>query len=655
ELAALRSMIGNFERVHRSRFGFVHERSSILIAQVQVECFAAGSSLPSCRSGRRSGALVPLEQVQVYCRGRRRQVPVYRREDISGGDLVVGPAIVGEAGSSAFIEPGWQLRAEASGALLAQPVAATAPRRRSRSRRQPATPARLEVFNSIFMSVARQMGHVLENSAVSVNIRDRLDFSCALFDATGNMVANGPHLPVHLGSMADSVKAVIAAHGRQIRRGDAYLLNCPFAGGTHLPDLTVISPVFAAGAAGPYAFVCSRAHHADIGGISPGSMPADSRCLDEEGIVFSSLRIVRAGRLAEGMLRRRLAAGGWPARNPDQNIADLAAQLAANGKGIEQVQAAVAEHGLATVVAFMQHIQDNAAAAVRALIRKMRSGRFAVVNDDGSRICLALEIDRQRGSALLDFAGTSAQLAGNANAPIAVVRAATIYVFRTLLAADIPLNDGCLRPIRLRVPAGCMINPRPPAAVAAGNVETSQAIVDALLGAAGVAAASQGTMNNLTFGNERFQYYETVAGGAGATATGRGGSGVHTHMTNSRITDPEVLEAALPVQLEEFALRRGSGGSGRHRGGDGCRRRIRFMEPMRVCLLANRRRLAPVGMRGGGSGAAGANWIEHRDGSRSRAAGRACWDVQAGDVLHLLTPGGGGWGASGSAAGGRRR
>ena len=649
ELADRQRMIRGFERAHRSRFGFVRPQAAIVIARVQAEAAAEAGRLSAAGPGRRKGRLQPAAAAPVYCCGRWRQAPVYRREDLAAGDRLAGPAIVCEAGSTAFIEPGWRARIEESGSLLASWPAARITRKAApgRSRRQ-ATPARLEVFNSIFMSVARQMGQVLRSTAASVNIKDRLDFSCALFDRHGNMVANGPHLPVHLGSMADSVRAVIAAHGADIRRGDSYLLNSPFAGGTHLPDLTVIAPVFAAGAARPYCFVCSRGHHADIGGISPGSMPADSRSIDEEGILFDCLRIVRAGRLAERTLRRRLGAGAWPARNPDQNLADLAAQLAANAKGIEQIEKAVAEHSLATVTAFMGHVQDNAAAAVSALLRNMRSGRFAVDNDDGSRICAELVVDRRRGRARIDFSGTSAQAAGNANAPLAVVRAAAIYVFRTLLASDIPLNEGCLRPIRLQVAAGCMLNPRPPAAVAAGNVETSQAVVDALLGAAGAAAASQGTMNNLTFGNARCQYYETVAGGAGATAAAAGQSAVHTHMTNSRITDPEVLETSLPVLLEEFAVRSRSGGAGRRRGGDGCRRRIRFLEPMQVCLLANRRRVAPRGMRGGRPGAPAANWIERGDGSKSRAGGRASWDVQPGDVLHLLTPGGGGWGAPAS-------
>ena len=652
DMAAGAKMAAGFERQHRSRFGFVRPQGSIVIARVQVECLAAGDRLPAAAAGRRPGRLQALAHPDVYCRGRWRRTPVYRRQDLAAGDCIIGPAIVCEPTATVFIEPGWRARLESSGDLLArcQPAAAKRGRPAAAGRR-PVTPARLEVFNSIFMSVARQMGQVLAATAASVNIRDRLDFSCALFDAAGNMVANGPHLPVHLGSMADSVRAVIAAAGSDIRRGDSYLLNSPFAGGTHLPDLTVISPVFAAAAARkPYGFVCSRAHHADIGGISPGSMPADSRSIDEEGILFESLRIVRRGRLAERAIRRALASGAWPARNPDQNLADLAAQLAANARGIEQINRAAAEHGLDTVVAFMGHIQDNAAAAVRQLLGEMRSGRFAVVNDDGSRICVAISIDRRRRRAVIDFAGTSAQVAGNANAPASVVRAAVIYVLRLLLGRDIPLNEGCLRPIRLRLPEGCMINPRPPAAVAAGNVETSQAVVDALLGAVQAAAASQGTMNNLTFGNERFQYYETVAGGAGATADEHGQSAVHTHMTNSRITDPEVLESSLPVLLEEFALRRGSGGSGRRRGGDGCRRRIRFLEPMRVCLLANRRRVAPYGLAGGKPGAPAANWIERRDGSRSRADGRASWEVQAGDVLHLLTPGGGGFGRAGKAA-----
>jgi 5-oxoprolinase (ATP-hydrolysing) len=477
-----------------------------------------------------------------------------------------------------------------------------------------------------------------------VNIRERLDFSCALFDAAGALIANAPHMPVHLGSMGASVRAVMAANRGEMRAGRAWMLNAPYAGGTHLPDITVVSPVFARGAAEPSFFVASRAHHADIGGITPGSMPPASRSIDEEGVLFDNFLLVDGGALREDALLERLAAGRWPARNPAQNVADLKAQLAANARGAAELEALIARTGLETVVRYMGYVQDNAESCVREVIGRLGDGRMRYEMDDGAAIEVAVRVDRERHSAIVDFAGTSGQQPGNFNAPLAVCTAAVLYVFRTLVDADFPLNEGCLRPLTIRVPEGSMLNPVPPAAVVAGNVETSQCIVDALFGALGVLAASQGTMNNLTFGDAGHQYYETIAGGSGAGATFDGASGVQTHMTNSRLTDPEVLESRHPVLVREFRYRRGSGGAGRHRGGDGLVRAIEFRAPMTVAVLSNHRRIAPFGLDGGTAGATGINRIERPDGAVRDLPGCAAERVEPGDAIVIETPGGGGFG-----------
>ena len=494
------------------------------------------------------------------------------------------------------------------------------------------------------MQVAEQMGAVLQATAVSVNIRERLDFSCALFDAAGALIANAPHMPVHLGSMGASVRAVVAANPGRLEPGRAWMLNAPYAGGTHLPDITVVSPVFAGGGRAPAFFVASRAHHADIGGITPGSMPPASRTIEDEGVLFDNFLLVDGGEIRERALRERLGAGPWPARSPEQNVADLKAQLAANARGVAELEALVARTGLDTVQRYMGHVQDNAEACVREVIGRLGDGRMRYEMDDGSAIEVAVRVDRASRSAVVDFAGTSAQHAGNFNAPLAVCTAAVLYVFRALVDADFPLNEGCLRPLEIRVPRGSMLNPVAPAAVVAGNVETSQCIVDALLGALGALAASQGTMNNLTFGDAGQQYYETIAGGAGAGPGFDGASGVQTHMTNSRLTDVEVLETRHPVLLREFRYRRGSGGQGRHRGGDGLVRRIAFRAPMTVGVLSNHRRVAPFGLAGGSPGAAGVNTLVRAGGATVVLPACAAERVAAGDEIVIETPGGGGFG-----------
>jgi 5-oxoprolinase (ATP-hydrolysing) len=486
---------------------------------------------------------------------------------------------------------------------------------------------------------------VLRQTASSVNIKERLDYSCALFDGAAQLVANAPHMPVHLGSMGASVQAVLDAHGGDLRPGDAFLLNSPYHGGTHLPDMTVVTPVFDPAGREVRFFTASRAHHADVGGTTPGSMPPGSRDIAEEGALITPTRIVRDGRFDEDLVRRLLVAGPWPARNVAQNLADLRAQLAANARGRHELERAAAGHGWPALRAYMGHVQDNAEACMRRALRGLRDGSFRYEMDNGQAIVVRVRIDRVAGSAVVDFTGTSPQQANNLNAPRAVTVAAVLYVFRTLVAEPIPLNAGCLRPLAVVVPPGSLLDPSPPGAVVAGNVETSQCIVDALYGALGVQAAAQGTMNNFTFGNELYQYYETIAGGAGAGPGYHGASGVQTHMTNSRLTDPEVLERRFPVLLREFALRPGSGGAGEFHGGDGLVREVEFREAMTAGILANHRRVAPFGLAGGGAGRVGVNLLIRRDGSSETLQGTAEIAVDAGDRLRIETPGGGGWGA----------
>jgi 5-oxoprolinase (ATP-hydrolysing) len=510
-------------------------------------------------------------------------------------------------------------------------------------------PVQLEIFNNLFMSIAEQMGVALQSTAHSVNIKERLDFSCALFDREGALIANAPHIPVHLGSMGESIRTIIetrgnSADGRGIRRGDAYVLNDPYRGGTHLPDITVIVPVFYADEAQPSAFVAARGHHADVGGIAPGSMPPDSRTIHDEGVLIDNMLLVDEGRFREADMRALLASGPHPARNIDRNISDLRAQLAACVRGAESLVDVARDVGPEVVSAYMDHVLANAEESVRRLLDRLDDGHFAYGMDNGARVEVAIRIDRASRSATFDFTGTSAQLPDNFNAPFSIVRAASLYVIRTLVDDAIPMNDGCLRPVRLVVPEGSMLNPASPAAVVAGNVETSQVVTDALFAATGRLAPSQGTMNNFTFGNARHQYYETIAGGSGAGPDHDGTDAVQTHMTNSRLTDPEILETRLPVRLERFAIRRGSGGVGAHHGGNGVERRIRFLEPMTASILANRRRIPPSGLAGGGDALPGRNWVERVDGSVEMLTATGSAEMRVGDCFVIETPGGGGFG-----------
>jgi 5-oxoprolinase (ATP-hydrolysing) len=645
-VAPLDAVRRRFDAEHLKRFGFAAQALDAVIEAVRVE--ARVSPVDTAALAMPAPAAPPglPQRVRAWF-GGWREVPLQPLGTLAAE--LPGPALIVEPHSTVVLEPGWQARRLPGGELLledsagagAAPGAAPAGSAASVT----TAAARLEIFNNLFMHIAEQMGEVLKSTAQSVNIRERLDYSCALFDAAGGLIANAPHMPVHLGSMGASVRAVIAAQQGELRAGDGWLLNSPYHGGTHLPDMTVVTPVFMGGGARPDFFVASRAHHADIGGMTPGSMPPFSRVIGEEGILFECFALVSSGVLRERELLAQLAAAPWPARRPLQNLADLRAQLAANARGIGELERAVRRYGLESVQARMREVQDNAAQCVREAIDRLTPGQFRYELDDGQVIAVRVDIDRAARRARVDFTGTSAQGAHNFNAPRAVCIAAVLYVFRTLIDRPIPLNEGCLEPLEILIPHGSMLDPRPPAAVAAGNVETSQCIVDALYGALGILAASQGTMNNLTFGDARLQYYETIAGGAGAGPDFDGCDAVQTHMTNSRLTDPEILEDRFPVLVREFAVRRGSGGLGRHHGGDGTVRRLEFRAPLSGALLANHRRIAPFGLAGGEPGARGAAHIRRAAGGPLEPlAATARFEVAPGDELTVLTPGGGGFG-----------
>ncbi|MBX3591442.1 MAG: hydantoinase B/oxoprolinase family protein [Burkholderiaceae bacterium] len=656
------AMRERFEAAYRQRFAFLMPDRALVIESAVVEALGeSGQGASLAPPGHRAGPLEPQARVRVFAAGAWHDTPLYRRERMIAGDTVDGPAVIAEATATTVVEPGWRAAMSARGDLVLE-------RHQPRPRRvavgTDADPVMLEIFNNLFMSIAEQMGYRLQNTAHSVNIKERLDFSCAVFDRDGSLVANAPHMPVHLGSMGASVRAIIDAHsGPQARSrgaaplepGDVYVLNDPYAGGTHLPDVTVITPVFDAAGREILFYVGSRGHHADIGGTTPGSMPPGSAHIEEEGVLLTDFPLVRAGRLREAELREALASARYPARNPDQNLADLRAQVAANEKGREELLKMVQHFGLDVVRAYMAHVQDNAEASVRRVIGALKDGAFELPLDNGAVIRARIAVDRERRAATIDFGGTSAQQPNNFNAPHAVTMAAVLYVFRTLVDDEIPMNAGCLKPIDVVVPEGSMLNPRYPAAVVAGNVETSQCITNCLYGALGVMASGAPTMSNFTFGNDRYQYYETISGGSGAGGqfddAGRlvggfdGTALVQTHMTNSRLTDPEILELRFPVRLDSYEIRPGSGGAGRWRGGDGGTRRIRFLEPMTASILANGRVHPAFGAAGGAPGAHGADYVVRADGrvDRLRHADRA--ELDAGDVFVVETPGGGGFGA----------
>ena len=692
DYASLSDMQDAFSRLYRQRYGFIMEHKPLIIEAVSVEAIhtsditgqepskPSGANRSTTRSAHEPTAIAT---VPMHTGGITYDTPIYQRTDLREGDRLMGPALIIETTSTNVVEPGWIAELASEEMLILKKendrssekrLAADLPFATHSASSSP-DPVMLEIFNNLFMAIAEEMGITLQNTSYSVNIKERLDFSCAIFDQQGQLVANAPHIPVHLGSMSESVRALIAAKGNAIKPGDVYVSNNPYNGGTHLPDITVITPVFPSmncdgmteqGSDGepdfpappPLFYVASRGHHADIGGITPGSMPPNSTHIEQEGVLLDNVLLVENGQFREVEISELLTAGAYPVRNLAQNLADLQAQVAANERGVREIQRMVVHYGLDTVQAYMQHVQDNAEASVRQVIANLSrhvlvnqeanalDRQFTYLLDNGTRIQVAIALNPQDCTARIDFTGTSPQQANNFNAPLAICKAVVLYVFRTLVDTDIPLNAGCLKPLEIIVPEGCLLNPKYPAAVVAGNVETSQAIANCLYGALGVMAASQGTMNNLTFGNEKYQYYETICGGSGAGPDFDGTDAVQTHMTNSRLTDPEVLEWRFPVLLRRFEIRPQSGGAGRHRGGNGVIREIEFREPMTAAILSSSRLIAPFGLAGGGSGATGRNWVDREDGRREDLPGFAAVEMHSGDAIVIETPGGGGFGIS---------
>ncbi|HEV2562960.1 MAG TPA: hydantoinase B/oxoprolinase family protein [Rhizomicrobium sp.] len=649
ELASAEDMSRDFAEAHARHFGFGFEGKELIAESIEVEATSSPSPPePGERAGVRGSlrknlsglTLAPNggEGTRFYSQGAWHDAQVHRIAEMESGAIVQGPALLIEPHQTIVVEPEWRAEITAERAVI---LSRETPRQTAHTDASGVDPVLLEVFANLFMAIAEEMGATLQNTASSVNIKERLDFSCAIFDCSGGLVANAPHMPVHLGSMGDCVTAIMKKHPR-MESGDMFVTNAPYDGGTHLPDVTVVAPVFIDGAR--RFFVAARGHHADIGGITPGSMPAFSHDISQEGALFDGVQMIHAGAFDEAAMRAVLSAGEYPARNPDQNIADLKAQAAACAKGAEELRRAVSLYGEETVTAYMRHVQDNAEDEVRRVIGALKDGAFSMPMDGGMKICVKVSVDRAARTARVDFTGTSAQAPNNLNAPRSVTKAAVLYVFRCLVESDIPMNAGCLKPLEIIVPERSLLNPRWPAAVAGGNVETSQAVVDALFGALGVMAAAQGTMNNLTFGNARHQYYETICGGAGAGADFDGQSAVHTHMTNSRLTDPEVLETRFPVLLEEFSIRRNSGGAGRHRGGDGVLRRIKFRQGMTAAILSTRRETEPFGLAGGKTASPGANMLMRANGEMFSLRGADEIEVFTGDEIIIATPGGGGFG-----------
>lgn len=645
DLADEKEIKTSFENEHKSRFGFIMDNKELVIEAVSTEIIGSGETMRKSTTTNvadEKGDTLP--DMTMYNCGKPHTTPVYRRENLVPGTKVKGPAIIVETNTTVVIETGWEAELTDNQELVLERVSAL-PKRESIGTE--ADPVMLEVFNNRFMSIAQQMGYTLQNTSYSVNIKERLDFSCALFDSEGNLIANAPHIPVHLGSMGESVKSIIRKFP-DMKAGDVLMLNSPFEGGTHLPDITVITPVFHENELA--FFVASRGHHADIGGVSPGSIPPESKLIEEEGVLTKGQIIVSCGKFLEDEVQEWLLSGKYPARNPFQNIADLKAQVAANERGVRELEKLVKHFSMETVQAYMRHVMDNAEESVRRVIEVLKDGEFLLSFDDGTVIHVKVRINHKKRAAHIDFAGTSAQHPGNLNAPVAVCKAAVLYVFRSLVEKDIPLNEGCLRPLEISIPEKSILNPEYPAAVVAGNVETSQYIVDALFGALGVMAGSQGTMNNFTFGDEQFQYYETICGGSGAGNGFDGTDAVQTHMTNSRITDPEVLEWRFPVRLEEFSVREGSGGEGEYSGGGGVIRKIRFLRPMKAAVISSHRKFPPLGLNGGENGKVGHNYVlraggnEDVDGDIEELGGRALVDMREDDLFVVETPGAGGFG-----------
>ncbi|MES2635198.1 MAG: hydantoinase B/oxoprolinase family protein [Pseudomonadota bacterium] len=650
----LPTIVSGFESAYRQRFAFLMQGKNLMVEAVSVEAIVSGDAPAEPRHEMNAPRPVPhREKVKMYSGGQWHEAALVVREDLQAGDIIAGPAIIAEKNATTIVEPGWEAQLTALDHIVLD-------RRVARDVKYAAgttvDPVLLEVFNNLFMNIAEQMGLQLQNTAYSVNIKERLDFSCALFDQDGNLIANAPHMPVHLGSMGESIKTVIRENAGRMSPGDVFVLNDPYHGGTHLPDVTVITPVYlgVSGEDKPLFYVGSRGHHADIGGITPGSMPPFSTRIEEEGVQINNVKLVDRGVLREAEILALLRSGQHPSRNPEQNLADLKAQIAANEKGVQELRKMVAQFGLDVVQAYMRHVQDNAEESVRRVITRLKDGAFTLPLDNGAQIKVAIRVDAANRSAEIDFTGTSPQQVNNFNAPTAVCMAAVLYVFRTLVDDDIPLNAGCLKPLKVIIPPGSMLNPNPPASVVAGNVETSTCITNTLYGALGVMAAGQCTMNNFTFGNARYQYYETISGGSGAgaviDASGsvadgfNGTSVVQAHMTNSRLTDPEVLEFRFPVRLESYEIRRGSGGAGHWHGGDGGIRRVRFLEPMTASILSNGRKHGSFGMAGGQAGQVGLNRVVRVDGTIESLDHIGQAEMNEGDIFEIQTPGGGGYG-----------
>ncbi len=634
----------DFEALHRQRFGFVSPEKEIFAAAIEVA--AVGGNNSDAAAPGTSHAAAPDSQApeatRFYSRGSWHEAPVVMRADLRPGVELSGPALIIEPHQTVVVEPGWKLSLTPGDDIV---LTRAEPRQREMLGAA-ADPVLLEVFNNLFMAIAEQMGEALRNTAQSVNIKERLDFSCAVFDATGALVANAPHLPVHLGSMDRSVETIIRERGAEMRSGDAYMLNAPYNGGTHLPDITVVTPVFAQGGREALFYVASRGHHEDVGGLTPGSMTPRATNIEEEGVYIDNFQLVERGRFREAETRALLSGGKYPARRPDKNIADLKAQIAANAKGETELARMVEHFGLDVVRAYMRHVQDNAEEAVRRLLARLEDGHFRVETDQGTTVEVAITVNRAQRSAKVDFTGTSPQQPNNFNAPEPVTRAAVLYTFRVMVEEPIPMNAGCLKPIEIIIPEGSMLRPTYPAAVVAGNVETSQIVTNALFAALGALGSAQGTMNNLTFGNERLQYYETLCSGAPAGPGFDGAAGVHVHMTNTRLTDPEILELRYPVLLEEFSIRRGSGGRGKWSSGDGTRRVIRFLERMQCAILSGYRQVAPFGVAGGAAGQVGTNAVRRANGSVEELPGCAETELAAGEAIIIVTPTGGGFGAA---------
>ncbi len=645
DIAHYEEMKKNFEKAHKQRFGFIARNRNLVIEALSVEAVGVTESRIDEEEDPQENVptLQSVDTTDMFSNGEWQKTPLYIRDDLIAGQKLTGPAIIVETTGTVVVEEGWSAETNNRRHLILE-------RYKERPRQMAlgttADPVMLEVFNNLFMSIAEQMGATLANTSYSVNIKERLDFSCALFDPDGNLVANAPHVPVHLGSMGESIKVIIEENSSTMQPGDVFVLNAPYNGGTHLPDVTVITPVFSEDDDEQVLFyVGSRGHHADIGGRTPGSSPPDSRHIEEEGVLIDNFLLVAKGKLREKETRELLASGPYPCRNIDQNMADLAAQIAANETGLRELRKMVANFSIDIVHAYMKHVQDNAEESVRRVLDVLKDGSFTYPMDNDCQIKVTISVDREKREATIDFTGTSPQNEGNYNAPTAVCNAAVLYVFRTLVDDNIPLNEGCLKPLNLIIPPKTMISPEYPAAVISGNTEVSQAITDALYGALGVLASSQGTMNNFVYGNETHQNYETICGGTGAGPDHPGTSAVHSHMTNTRMTDPEVVEWRFPVRVESFSIRHGSGGKGKFAGGDGVTRKIRFLEPMTATILSSHRQTEPYGLAGGQAGGKGENLVLKKDGTTVKLKGNDEISMSSGDIFIIKTPGGGGYGS----------